>query len=458
MLLDLELYVRKYTGYTVFDRLLFIAETHDEYKAQAYTLAMKECLKGFNTDMFMQLNRKITAHGLQHLVQDSIPPEFLSQATREAEAVQSRLEKELQSHKANLMKSQIRLGHLALGQFYLQKGQLQEALKSFVRARDFCNGNAHIIEMCLCVVTAALHVRNFIHVTNYAAKAEQSFSAIAKSQEASTSPPDVLTSSKIASVYGLALMHDRKYHAAAKRFTSCDIALMGHFNQVLHAEDVAVYGSLCALATFSRAELKERVIQNRAFKALLGLVPKLKELMLAFHQSKYAASLRTLATLRREVLVLDMHLHPHLDTLMAQIRARAMVEYFSPYVSVDMVRMAEVFDTKLESFEKELRRLIVKGKIEARIDSQTKIMYSNHQDQRGSTYRKAFQVGQTYLADTKAILLRMSIIKNELAVGQQPSPPLLEHPQHPRRAPRFAQGGPAPEDVVHFEEEMKNKY
>lgn len=39
-------------------------------------------------------------------------------------------------------------------------------------------------------------------------------------------------------------------------------------------EDIAVYGGLCALATFSREEMKRKVLDNAAFKNFLDLVPQ----------------------------------------------------------------------------------------------------------------------------------------------------------------------------------------
>lgn len=41
-------------------------------------------------------------------------------------------------------------------------------------------------------------------------------------------------------------------------------------------EDIAVYGGLCALATFSREEMKRRVLENTSFKNFLDLVPQVK--------------------------------------------------------------------------------------------------------------------------------------------------------------------------------------
>jgi len=52
------------------------------------------------------------------------------------------------------------------------------------------------------------------------------------------------------------------------------------------------------------------------------------------------------------------------------------VQYFSPYLSADMVKMAEAFNTTVTALEEELMQLILDGKISARIDSHNKAWLS----------------------------------------------------------------------------------
>lgn len=46
------------------------------------------------------------------------------------------------------------------------------------------------------------------------------------------------------------------------------------YNDVLAPGDVAVYGALCSLASFSRPEMKTRIIDNIAFREFLELQPE----------------------------------------------------------------------------------------------------------------------------------------------------------------------------------------
>jgi COP9 signalosome complex subunit 1 len=53
-----------------------------------------------------------------------------------------------------------------------------------------------------------------------------------------------------------------------------DAELGATFNEVLAPQDVATYGALCSLASFSRPEMKTRIIDNIAFREFLELMPE----------------------------------------------------------------------------------------------------------------------------------------------------------------------------------------
>ena len=49
------------------------------------------------------------------------------------------------------------------------------------------------------------------------------------------------------------------------------------------------------------------------------------------------------------------------------------LQYFSPYLSADMNKMATAFNTSVSALEDELMQLILEGQINARIDSHNKV-------------------------------------------------------------------------------------
>lgn len=64
---------------------------------------------------------------------------------------------------------------------------------------------------------------------------------------------------------------------AARKFVDVSADLGSSFDGVVAPEDIAVYGGLCALATFSREEMKRKVLDNTSFKNFLDLVPQVKQ-------------------------------------------------------------------------------------------------------------------------------------------------------------------------------------
>ena len=93
-----------------------------------------------------------------------------------------------------------------------------------------------------------------------------------------------------------------------------------------------------------------------------------------------------------------------------------MAQYFSPFVSVDMTLMASAFNTPVEALEKELAQLIMDGKIASRIDSQNKVLYARTADQRTATFSKTLGLGADYLRETRALLLRINLMRADFIV------------------------------------------
>ncbi|KAI9989551.1 hypothetical protein PInf_019836 [Phytophthora infestans] len=392
---DVEAYAAKYSGRNRTERLLFLTQTCPALESEAKRALLRE-LKG-------SLNMGLYAEMLADKAKDEAS--FIDNVKHNAAQQHERLEQELNSYKSTMIKESIRMGHNDLGDFYYNLGDLASALKSFAQARDYCTTDKHIIEMCLNVSKVALHMRNFGHVTNYLTKLEQ----------VSSSQSDPILKSKISSASGLVALHDKNYHAAASKFIECSAEIGASYNEVLHAEDIALYGGICALASFKREELKEKVINNSSFKAFLELLPWLRELITDFYSSNYASCLQTLEQMKPE-LKLDLYLCEHVENLCKEIRSRGIIQYFYPYLSVDLHQMARTFNTPIADLEKEICDLIAAERLHARMDSYQKVLHAYHPNQRAATYDRAFEVGRKYAAESRNLLLRMSLLKNNIII------------------------------------------
>ena len=66
--------------------------------------------------------------------------------------------------------------------------------------------------------------------------------------------------------------------------------------------------------------------------------------------------------------------------------------------------------------ETELAALIMEGSIEGRIDSFNKVLYARQADQRALTFEKSIEMGDQYLRATKALMLRVNMLKADFVV------------------------------------------
>ncbi|XP_076893906.1 COP9 signalosome complex subunit 1-like [Bidens hawaiensis] len=155
-----------------------------------------------------------------------------------------------------------------------------------------------------------------------------------------------------------------------------------------------------------------KAIDNVNFRNFLELVPEVRELIHDFYSSHYASCFDYLGNLKANLL-LDIHLHDHVEPLYTQIRNKALIQYTHPFVSVDLNMMANAFKTTVAGIQKELEALITDDQIQARIDSHNKILYARHADQRTATFQRVLQTRVEFDRDVRAMLLRANLIKRD---------------------------------------------
>lgn len=191
--------------------------------------------------------------------------QWLERTQEQNEKQAEKLDVDLCQHKLNSIKEKVRMGHNDLGNHYYAVGNLNEALKCFMRTRDYGTSTKHTIDMCLSIIRVSIEMGNFSHVINYVTKAETQ----------PEQPTDLGVVAKLRAAAGLAHLDGCKYKQAALKFTQMKIEVGKENNQpiiknihpdelcysdVIAPQDVAIYGGLCALATFDRTELASKVL------------------------------------------------------------------------------------------------------------------------------------------------------------------------------------------------------
>lgn len=340
----------------------------------------------------------------------ALDPLWIETRSKKSALKLEKLDNDLKTYKTNSIKESIRRGHDDLGDHYLDCGDLSNALKCYSRARDYCTSGKHVVNMCLNVIKVSVYLQNWSHVLSYVSKAE----ATPDFTEAQGKDANQVILTKLKCAAGLAELATKKYKSAAKHFLQANLDHCD-FPEMLSCSNVAMYGGLCALATFDRHELQKNVIFSSSFKLFLELEPQLRDIIFKFYESKYASCLKLLDEIK-DNLLLDMYIAPHVNALYTQIRNRALIQYFSPYVTADMRKMATAFNRSVPALEDELMQLILEGQIQARIDSHNKTLIARDVDQRSTTFEKSLQMGRDYQRRTRMLVLRAAILKNQIHV------------------------------------------
>lgn len=419
--LDLEAYANSYTGLAKLYRLMYIIDHCPSLRLEALKMAISYVMTTYNVSMYQMLHQKLAETmatpnvpdvAAQSTSQDipAIDTLWMETRTKKAALKLEKLDNDLKNYKSNSIKESIRRGHDDLGDHYLDCGDLSHALKCYSRARDYCTSGKHVVNMCLNVIKVSVYLQNWSHVLSYVAKAESTpdFSET----QSKDSNQVIVTILKCAA--GLAELATKKYKSAAKHFLQANLDHCD-FPEMLSANNVAMYGGLCALATFDRHELQKNVIFSSSFKLFLELEPQLRDIIFKFYESKYASCLKLLDEIK-DNLLLDMYIAPHVNVLYTLIRNRALIQYFSPYLSADMHKMATAFNRTVSALEDELMQLILDGQIQARIDSHNKILYAKDVDQRSTTFKKSLEMGKEYQRRTRMLILRAAVLKNKIHV------------------------------------------
>ena len=358
-----------------------------------------------------------------------------------------RLDEGLTSAKASSLKESIRLAHNDLGDYYYNVGNLKEAFQCYAKSREYGTSVKHTLAMCVNSIRVALELNSMAQVLLYANKGlailknVDQMAAAGENEKKMAQRPSIiqqagggieglgvgagenkeeqnLTRAKFTCAAALAHLHFGKYAEAAKHFTSLKTEIGNSYAEVISQQDVAVYGGLCALATFDRVQLKKRVVhENVTFRDMLGTATEMRDIVEDFWNSRYPQCLSKLNQIKKELL-LDIHVGKHVKKLFSLIRQKALIQYTKPFSALSLTTMASAFNCdSVENLEKEIADLITADKIRARIDSRgEKILRAKEFDKRTETFEHVQRTAEKFVENAREALLRSSLNRLDLAL------------------------------------------
>ncbi|KAJ2921868.1 hypothetical protein H1R20_g15224, partial [Candolleomyces eurysporus] len=448
---DLEGYISNYTGRTAIERLIHIVVTCPTIAAEAYQLCVQHIHQSRDPGLYQNLlsayeqaqayNQSQVGEGATVLPDPmeiaQLDTRWMDETLAKNAADRGKLEVELKTYTNNMIKESIRMAHRDLGDFYRQVGDYATSLKHYTKSREFCTTSQHVLEMCLSVLELLIEQRNYSHLSTYVFKADAALDAAtaaanaasssegagasgagaAAKKKATSSAERDAVQSKLDLATALSYMGQGNYEKAGQYFLKIGPAkeLGDWVGKLIAPGDITIYTTLCALATFQRASIKGRLLENATFSLYIEQEPYIRELVQAYLNSNFKVVLELLSRYSTRHYV-DIHLAPHVQNLTNLIRNWAVVLYFQPFATIRLDRMSTAFGWTVEEVEEQVVGLIQSGEIQGRVDSQNKILQAKQTDYRADLVARSIKLANDIQATNRKLLLRMRLQQADLVI------------------------------------------
>jgi COP9 signalosome complex subunit 1 len=339
---------------------LFIAENCPPLATDALLLAVAQLKLTKDVNLYKEVVQLL--HSINPNLPESQPDNLWVDTTwRTNKATTDRLEAELKNYKTNLIKESIRLGHNDLAAHYTDIGDLQSALKTLVRSRDFCTTSGQVVALGLDSIKVALKLGNYAHCHSQVSQIM-----------ASTSADD---SAKALCNIAETLYHfeHKKYDQVVRLLVKVELSRLNEFSDIISVNDVALITTLCALATLSRSAIKTGLLDDTNFRLVLETEPKAKQLLDDFYASRYSLVMKSLEEMHVE-FALNLLLASHMNELNKLIRRKAILQFLHPYSQVSITSLAQNFNSDIAIAEADVVAMIEEGVLDARIDKRQNVI------------------------------------------------------------------------------------
>ncbi|KAK5112848.1 hypothetical protein LTR85_011075 [Meristemomyces frigidus] len=444
---DIETWAGNYDGALLPFRLAHIAIHCPQLARQSLSIAISATKKGKDVQLYNRLCELASQLGLQDL--GAADHEWAGKQEEGNKRELSRLEGELRGYKNNLIRESIRMGQEDIATHLLLTGGplpdpanpqplntagYNAAYQAFGRMRDYCTTPTHIASMTLRLIYTALlqavsaqqqHSAAATHFNSALANAGRLRSVGVKEEEQVKLTPIACAAAGIAQL-GLGNYSDA---AAVFLATPFDYNTLGtvhgaHFGKAMaSANDIAIYGGLCALATYSRQELVDNVLGGK-FRSFLELEPHMRKAISLYTTAKYQACLATLRHYYSD-WSLDVFLgapassgataDSHVDRLFARIREKSITAYLSSFSEVSLASLATTFPptpSAPTAMEDEVLNMIESGMLDARLDMVKGILIAPRKETRSSAHAEAKKAAQEV---ERTLLLRLHKVNVAMA-------------------------------------------
>ncbi|KAJ1918894.1 hypothetical protein H4219_002344 [Mycoemilia scoparia] len=293
--------------------------------------------------------------------------EWIENTSKAAKSRLDELEKELGNAKSSMVKESNRLAQLSIANYLISIGSFSEAFKSLMNSREFVTKEEHRIELYLGIIQVGLFSTNFGFISSF-------FPHIEKNKDIIDKIPEAMCSIQIAG--GLSKLDEGQYSQAATFFSGVTFSPNFDIHGIVSSRDVAIYGTMCGLAGYTRQQLRDNMLNNTDFKQFMQMEPWTLEFLENFYYARYSAFLKLLNKVQPYCLT-DIYLANHTDALISEIRTRVLLFYTQIYSQVDINEMNRQLQwaSDPELLEKDLIKLIQGGLIHGKVDSYSMVLH-----------------------------------------------------------------------------------
>jgi len=318
---------------------------------------------------------------------------------------QANLETQLTEKRNQALREEERLCLVRLTQFHHTKGDIESALRTCGEWFSKCQSDQHKFECSMKSIELLIEQRNISGLNERIAQASSNLSAPTSRNWATANGR-----SRLALAEGLYALNLCKVRDAAVCFCRVSKSALASLRDMCSMADIATMGALCGLASFTRQEVKEKLLEHSEFTEILENAPAIHAVVKAFHNIEYQSGLDQLSRMQSDLL-LNPFIGSHLHSLMTQIKELALSQYVVPFVSVRLQALATAFNMSIHDVEATLCNLIERRQVVARINSVDKLLVADDTDHRSKTLKDVAAAAATRVRIARGKVVTASVAR-----------------------------------------------
>jgi COP9 signalosome complex subunit 1 len=403
---SLELYAAGYAGYTLLRRLMHIALVSPQYRNETLRYFIPLLKQGINTSFYQQLFRELpdAAHAIEPM-----DTQWVAATDRAAAARLETLEQELNAARSMISKEGIRKAHSNIGDYSYERGNLEDAMKSYYRCRDYCTMPWHLDEMYESVFNVSADLDEFATV-GYASQS--------RTAQGGDAPVRPLGAERKQVSSAMASLRQKDYAGAARALLDLKSFSEAVFPTLISCQDISVYGTVLAVATLSREDLRNISSSGHPFRQYIEFVPCMKSFLDNFLEGRYLNVMETCRLLGQQ-LQFDIIFSRHLNAVIALIIDKVFLQFVQPYEALDLTKMASGLNMPVDEVVSHLSGLIASDRILAKLDTVSMTLRRTKVNHQEVAVKRVIKVTDENSVNSQRALIRLCMLQNGITGDNQ---------------------------------------